>query len=255
MKKDGFLPDRDIILALTADEEGGKSNGVDWLLKNHRDLAEAEFVLNPDGGGIRTDQGKPIMMSVDATEKVYADYQLLVTNRGGHSSLPIPDNAIYHLAEGLAKLAHYQFPFEFNNVTRAYYERMSQTTSGQRADDMKAILRTPPDQAAIARLSEDAKDNSTLHTTCVATRTSSWRISSEECPGRIRQFTLACARCGRALLACPASRRVATQVVCNVELSFASSDSRAIAAWSGGVCKIAFLSSARCPVVVCDILS
>ena len=170
MKKDGFQPDRDIILALTADEEGGKSNGVDWLLKNHRDLVDAEFVLNPDGGGIRTDQGKPIMMSVDATEKVYADYQLLVTNHGGHSSLPIPDNAIYHLAEGLARLAHYQFPFELNNVTRAYYERMAQTTTGQRADAMKAILLTPPDQAAIKRLSEDAKDNSTLHTTCVATR-------------------------------------------------------------------------------------
>ena len=170
MKKDGFQPDRDIILALTADEEGGKSNGVDWLLKNHRDIVDAEFVLNPDGGGVRTDQGKPTMMSVDATEKLYADYQLLVTNHGGHSSLPIPDNAIYHLAEGLARLAHYQFPFELNNVTRAYYERMSHVETGQRSEDMKAILRTPPDDVAIARLSEDAKDNSTLHTTCVATR-------------------------------------------------------------------------------------
>ena len=170
MKKEGFQPDRDIILALTADEEGGKSNGVDWLIKNHRDLVDAEFVLNHDGGGVETNHGKPTMVSVDATEKLYADYRLLVTNPGGHSSLPRPDNAIYHLAEGLARLAHYQFAFELNNVTRAYYERMSHVATGQRAQDMKAILQTPPDQAAIARLSEDPEDNSTLHTTCVATR-------------------------------------------------------------------------------------
>jgi acetylornithine deacetylase/succinyl-diaminopimelate desuccinylase-like protein len=170
MKKEGFQPDRDIILALTADEEGGKSNGVDWLIKNHRDLIDAEFVLNQDGGGVETNQGKPTMVSVDATEKLYADYRLLVTNPGGHSSLPRPDNAIYHLAEGLARLAHYQFAFELNNVTRTYYERMSKVATGQRAEDMKAILKTPPDPAAIARLSEDPQDNSTLHTTCVATR-------------------------------------------------------------------------------------
>jgi len=170
MKKEGFQPDRDIILALTADEEGGKSNGVDWLIKNHRELVDAEFVLNDDGGGVETNQGKPTMVSVDATEKLYADYRLLVTNPGGHSSLPRPDNAIYHLAEGISRLAHYQFAFELNNVTHAYYERMSKVATGQRAEDMKAILKTPPDQAAIARLSEDPQDNSTLHTTCVATR-------------------------------------------------------------------------------------
>ena len=170
MKKEGFQPDRDIILAMTADEEGGKSNGVDWLIKNHRDLVDAEFVLNHDGGGVETNHGKPTLVSVDATEKLYADYRLLVTNPGGHSSLPKPDNAIYHLAEGLARLAHYQFAFELNDVTRAYYGRMSRIADGQRAQDMKAILQTPPDLAAIARLSEDPQDNSTLHTTCVATR-------------------------------------------------------------------------------------
>ena len=170
MKKEGFRPDRDIILALTADEEGGKSNGVDWLIKNHHELVDAEFVLNHDGGGVETNQGKPTLISVDATEKLYADYQLLVTNHGGHSSLPIPDNAIYHLAESLTRLAHYQFSFELNNVTRAYYEKMSRVATGQRAEDMKGILKTPPDQAAITRLSEDAQDNSTIHTTCVATR-------------------------------------------------------------------------------------
>ena len=170
MKKDGYQPDRDIILALTADEEGGSSNGVDWLLKNHRDLIDAEFVLNPDGGGITTDNGKLVMMEVDATEKLYADYQLSVTNPGGHSSIPTPDNAIYHLANGLVRLEHYEFPVDLNNVTRAYYERMSQIETGQRAVDMKALLKTPPDPAAVERLSKDPIDHSTMRTTCVATR-------------------------------------------------------------------------------------
>ncbi|MGZ4732278.1 MAG: M20/M25/M40 family metallo-hydrolase [Terriglobales bacterium] len=169
-KKEGFVPDRDIILALTADEEGGTSNGVDWLIKNHRELIDAEFVLNHDGGGILSEQGKPQFMTVDASEKLYSDYQLTVTNPGGHSSLPRPDNAIYHLADGLARLEHYQFPFELTNITRAYYERMSKIATGERAANMRAILKTPPDMAAVARLSEDPIDNSIMHTTCVATR-------------------------------------------------------------------------------------
>jgi acetylornithine deacetylase/succinyl-diaminopimelate desuccinylase-like protein len=169
-KKEGYTPDRDIILALTADEEGGKSNGVDWLIKNHRDLVDAEIVFNHDGGGILSDHGKPVMMMVDATEKLYADFQLSVTNPGGHSSLPRPDNAIYALADGLSRLERYQFPFELNEVTRAYYERIAQVEKPERAADMKAILKNPPDADAVARLSRDPIDNSTLHTTCVATR-------------------------------------------------------------------------------------
>lgn len=170
MKKEGYQPDRDIIVALTADEEGGKSNGVDWLLKNHRDLIDAEFVLNHDGGGVLMDHGKPLMMEVDATEKLYADYQLTVTNPGGHSSIPTPDNAIYHLSDALGRLERYQFPLELNNVTRAYYEKKAKAETGQRAADMLAILKTPPDMEAVARLSKDPIDNSTMHTTCVATR-------------------------------------------------------------------------------------
>jgi acetylornithine deacetylase/succinyl-diaminopimelate desuccinylase-like protein len=168
-KKQGFVPDRDIILALTADEEGGTSNGVDWLLKNHRELIDADFVLNHDGGGVLSDHGKPQFMTVDASEKLYSDYQLTVTNPGGHSSMPVPDNAIYRLADGLARLEHYQFPFELTNITRAYYERMSKITP-ERATDMRAILNHPPDMAAVARLSKDPIDNSIMHTTCVATR-------------------------------------------------------------------------------------
>ena len=169
-KKEGYTPDRDIILALTADEEGGKSNGVDWLLKNHRDLIDAEIVLNHDGGGILSDHGKPVMMTVDATEKLYADFQVSVTNPGGHSSLPRPDNAIYSLADGLARLKNHQFPFELNEVTRVYYERMAEVETQERAADMKAMLKNPPDADAVARLSRDPIDNSTTHTTCVATR-------------------------------------------------------------------------------------
>jgi len=101
-RKEGYRPSRDLILALTSDEEGGTANGVDWLLKNHRDLIDAEFVLNADSGGVMTEKGKPIDVEVAAAEKLYADFQLTVTNPGGHSSMPIPDNAIYHLADALA---------------------------------------------------------------------------------------------------------------------------------------------------------
>ena len=171
LKKEGFVPDRDLILALTADEEGGKSNGVDWLVKNHRDLLrDPIFVINPDGGGVDLENGKPISVDVDATEKLYADYQLLSTNPGGHSSLPVPDNAIYHVADALQRLQTYQFPFELNAVTRASFEKLSTLEQGQRAEDMKAILKTSPDPEAIKRLSTNPEWNSMMHTTCVATR-------------------------------------------------------------------------------------
>ena len=130
LKKENYRPDRDIILALTADEEGGKSNGVDWLLKNHRDLIDAEFALNADGGGIYTRDGKPAIVTVDASEKLYADYQLEVKNPGGHSSLPVPDNAIYHLTDALGRLERYKFPFELNAVTRAFFERSARRGKG-----------------------------------------------------------------------------------------------------------------------------
>jgi len=170
MKREGYRPDRDIILALTADEEGGKSNGVDWLLKNHRDLIDAEFVFNADGGGVVTEKGKPVIVSMDASEKLYADYELEVTNPGGHSSLPTSENAIYRLAAALVRLQNYRFPFELNDVTRAYFEGTAAVEKGQVAADMIAVTKRPPDQAAIDRLSRDPYSNSTMHTTCVATR-------------------------------------------------------------------------------------
>jgi len=171
-KREGYRPDRDIILALTADEEGGKSNGVDWLLRNHRDLVDAAFAINPDSGGVTTIQGKALDVDVEASEKLYADFELSVKNPGGHSSLPVPDNAIYHIAGALTRLEKAPFPFELNAVTRIYFERRAALESGQTAADMRAILTNPPSADAIARLSRDARFNSTMRTTCVATRLS-----------------------------------------------------------------------------------
>jgi len=170
MKKEGFVPERDIILALTADEEGGTDNGVDWLLRNHRDLVDAEFALNPDSGGVDADAGKAVAMGVEATEKLYADFELLATDPGGHSSLPHADNPIYELSRSLDRLQASQFPVELNPVTRAWLEHMQKIEDGQRSRDIKAVLATPPDGDALARLSADARYNSTLRTTCVATR-------------------------------------------------------------------------------------
>jgi acetylornithine deacetylase/succinyl-diaminopimelate desuccinylase-like protein len=142
---------------------------VDWLLQNHRDLIDAEFALNPDSGGVTTDHGKPLSVEFEATEKLYADYQVLATNPGGHSSRPKPDNAIYHVADALVVLEKSPFPFELNAVTREYFGQMAKIETGQTAADMRAILGEPPDPAAVQRLSQDARYNSTMRTTCVAT--------------------------------------------------------------------------------------
>jgi acetylornithine deacetylase/succinyl-diaminopimelate desuccinylase-like protein len=170
MKQEGFRPNRDIILALTADEEGGCCNGVDWLVKNHRALVDAQFVLNTDDLTLMSEHGVPKTFRLDATEKLYADYQLLATNKGGHSSVPRADNAIYQLAAGLTRIANYQFPFELNNVTRAFFQHLA-GNGGPEAADMRAILKTPPDPAAIARLiAQEPYYAADMHTTCVATR-------------------------------------------------------------------------------------
>jgi acetylornithine deacetylase/succinyl-diaminopimelate desuccinylase-like protein len=170
LRKEGFRPDRDVILALTAGEESGVDNGIEWLLKNHRDLVDAEFVVNQDDTSVFLQNGKPQFYNLVASEKLYADFLFTTTNLGGHSSMPVPDNAIYQLTDGLARLAHFQFPFELNDITRGYYERMTTIETGQRAADMRAILQVPPDGAAIERLSRDTIDRSLLRTTCVATR-------------------------------------------------------------------------------------
>ncbi len=173
LHREGWKPKRDLILALTADEEGGKFNGADWLVREHRDLVDAAFVINPDSGGVELDHGRAVAADVEATEKVYADYQVTAVDRGGHSSIPRPDNAIYELTAALNKLAAYAFPFEMNEVTRTYFKNLAAQETGQTAADMRAILAAPPDLAAAARLSaSEPAFNSNFRTTCVATRLS-----------------------------------------------------------------------------------
>ncbi|MGE0131200.1 MAG: M20/M25/M40 family metallo-hydrolase [Blastocatellales bacterium] len=168
LKQEGFKPDRDIIVALTADEEGGDFNGVDWLVKNHRGLIEAEFGLNEGGGGaIRN--GKRLFNSVQASEKVFQSFLFEVKNKGGHSSRPVKENAIYQLAAGLQRLAQFDFPVNLNEVTRAYFERVSKIEGGEIGAAMKGALQNPPDAKSVAYLADIPAYNATMRTTCVAT--------------------------------------------------------------------------------------
>jgi acetylornithine deacetylase/succinyl-diaminopimelate desuccinylase-like protein len=169
MRREGFVPKRDIVLAMTADEEGGKSNGVDWLLQHRPDLMKADFVLNPDAGGVELRDGKATEMDVEATEKTYADFRLTTTNPGGHSSLPRPDNAIYELMHALDKLEATPFPIELNEVTRAQLGATMKIATPERAKLIRGVLATPMDQAALAEFIKNPEDNATLRTTCVAT--------------------------------------------------------------------------------------
>jgi acetylornithine deacetylase/succinyl-diaminopimelate desuccinylase-like protein len=169
LKKQGFVPDRDVVVALTADEEGGNYNGVDWLLKTHREWIDAEYCINLDGGEFERDQGKRLLAGIQASEKVYADFQFESLNPGGHSSVPSSNNAIYHLAAALSRLQSFSFPVEMNEITRNYFERTAALSSGKVAADFKAAVKQPPDPAALRRLSADPYYNSLLRTTCVAT--------------------------------------------------------------------------------------
>ena len=168
-KQEGWVPDRDLILALTADEEGGDANGVDWLLKNRRDLVEAEFCLNGDAGDFQSKDGTPEVVTIAAAEKKFAMVQLETTNRGGHGSLPRKDNAIYELAAALGKLDNFQFAPMLNEVTRAQFAATATTQTGQLAADMKAVAKNPPDSAGVSRLEQDPYYNALLRTTCVPT--------------------------------------------------------------------------------------
>lgn len=169
MKEEGFQPDRDIIVALTADEEGGTHNGVIWLLENHPDLIDAEYALNEGGGGAMKD-GIHVTNAVQASEKVYQTFILEITNPGGHSSLPLKDNAIYHLADALVRIRNHDFPVSLNEVTQMFFERSAELEEGELADAMRGVLASPPDPSAIAYFADTPYYNSRLRTTCVATR-------------------------------------------------------------------------------------
>ncbi|HEV8037769.1 MAG TPA: M20/M25/M40 family metallo-hydrolase [Bryobacteraceae bacterium] len=167
-KREGWKPDRDIILALTADEEGGGPyNGVIWLLKNHRDLIDAEFCLNEGGWGYMAN-GKRVSNNVQVSEKYVGNYRLEVKNKGGHSSLPVPDNAIYRLAEALVRLSKYKFPVHTNDVTKAFLEQMAKIQPEPVSSLMKAASAGSED--AMEKLSAGSTElNAMLRTTCVAT--------------------------------------------------------------------------------------
>jgi acetylornithine deacetylase/succinyl-diaminopimelate desuccinylase-like protein len=166
-----FQPERDIIVALTEDEESGDANGIRWLLANRRDLINAEYCINPDGGGGDIKNGREIIMSIQTSEKVYADFTIETHNKGGHSSLPVKENAIYQMAGALTRLSDYSFPLDLNETTRMFFQRSSRNETGQVKADMLAVSVLPVDTAAANRLAKSAPGyNSQMRTTCVATR-------------------------------------------------------------------------------------
>jgi acetylornithine deacetylase/succinyl-diaminopimelate desuccinylase-like protein len=168
-QREGFKPDRDIIVALTADEEGGGPyNGVQWLLKNHRDLIDAELCLNEGGWG-EASGGTRLSNDIQVSEKYVINYRFEVRNKGGHSSLPVADNAIYHLAGALDRLSRFGFPLKTNEVTRAYFRAMSKIETGPARADLTQVA--AGDTAAMSRVARASTAwNATLRTTCVATQ-------------------------------------------------------------------------------------
>jgi acetylornithine deacetylase/succinyl-diaminopimelate desuccinylase-like protein len=172
LKKEGWVPARDLILALTADEEGGESNGAQWLAKNHHDWIDAEYCINTDAGDFETKKGKRMLLGMQTSEKNYVDFRLEVKSNGGHSSRPVKDNAIYHLSQGLARLAEFDFPVSLNETTRGYFERTASLESPATGADFRAVIGSDHAKAeeAAKRLSQSAYFNALLRTTCVATR-------------------------------------------------------------------------------------
>ena len=170
MKKEGYVPDRDLILALTAEEEGrGEYNGVEWLVKNQRALIDAEYCINMDAGDPQEKNGKRINRTVQLAEKGVLNLMLEVKNPGGHGSLPGKDNAIYRLAAGLLKMQAYEFPVQFSEITKSYFNKMSAFENGQLAADMKSVSQNAPDPEAIKRLCASPYYNALMRSTCVAT--------------------------------------------------------------------------------------
>jgi acetylornithine deacetylase/succinyl-diaminopimelate desuccinylase-like protein len=168
LKAEKFVPDRDIIVALTADEEGGPDNGVAWLLDNRKELIDAEYAFNEGGGG-RIKDDRKLSHDVQASEKKVQNFGLQATNPGGHSSVPIKDNAITHLSDALVKIGAFDFPVRLNEVTRTYFTQLGAVTPGDVGGAMKAIVANPADAGAARILSAQPRYNSQLRTTCVAT--------------------------------------------------------------------------------------
>jgi acetylornithine deacetylase/succinyl-diaminopimelate desuccinylase-like protein len=169
LKKAGFVPTRDLIIVFTGDEETSQDT-MDDLVKNHRDLVDAEFALNTDsGGGVLGDDGKPLVFDLQTSEKAYADFELTTRNAGGHSSEPRAENAIYELADALKKVQGYQFPVMWNDTTVAAFKAEGATTPGKLGQAMRDFANNPHDATAVAELSADPSQVGKTRTTCVAT--------------------------------------------------------------------------------------
>lgn len=167
-KREGYVPDRDFIVALTSDEESGGSNGIGWLLDNHPGLIQGALAINEGGYGLLQD-GQPLANTIQIAEKIYATFRVTAKNPGGHSSLPRDDNAIYDLAEALLKIRDFKFPVELNDVMRVSFQRQAEINTGERAADFRALLESPIPQDSLDRLSSEAAINAQLRTTAVAT--------------------------------------------------------------------------------------
>jgi acetylornithine deacetylase/succinyl-diaminopimelate desuccinylase-like protein len=170
MKKEGYVPTRDIIVAFTADEEaGGDASGIDWLLKTHRPLIDAAFVINPDGGEAGFKKGRKLYVAIQTSEKVFVTYQLEATDKGGHSSRPTAANPIYRMSRALSRLSDYAFPVDLTATTRAYFKARAPLERGQVKADMLDVAGPSPSAAAITRLSGEVETNIMLRTTCTTT--------------------------------------------------------------------------------------
>ena len=169
MKREGFVPDRDIIVALTADEEGGPRNGVAYLLEEHRELIDAAYALNEGGGGMSRN-GQRLSNNVQAAEKLYLSFSFTASNPGGHSSLPVRKNAIYDLSSALIAVQDHDFPVMFNEITEEFFGRSADLVGREMGEAMHRLIADPRDAQAARVLSDEAGYNARLRTTCVATQ-------------------------------------------------------------------------------------
>ena len=191
LKREHIVPERTLIMALTAGEEGGGGyNGIDWLITNHRDLIDAEWCINPDGGDPLRENGKLIVRPVQASEKLYQSFNLTVTNKGGHSSMPTPDNAIARLADAIGRVSRFHFPVHLNETTRAYFQRSAAIQTGALGADMRAIANDERNSAAARRLSSSPFYNAQLRTTCVPTM-----LEGGHAPNALPQMARALVNC------------------------------------------------------------
>lgn len=191
LRREGLRPRRTIKMALTCGEEtSNRVNGVDYLIRNHREWVAADFAINEGAGGVLSEDGRPIALNVQAGEKIHQVYTLTVTNPGGHSSRPVPENAIYRLSTALGRVSAHQFPIELNPVTRTNFERMAPIVGGVEGEAMTAIARNPNDTAAQATLAANPSYNAVMRTTCVATQ-----LDAGHAPNALPQRAVATLSC------------------------------------------------------------